>query len=103
MSTPKHTPGPWQVNLTRVDHAIVRWHIASEKHGSAFPICEHVIESEPAGTEQLANAMLIAAAPDLLAAVAEFLAAFGPGQPLPACRREALRMGIAAVERATAK
>jgi len=103
MSTPKHTPGPWQVNLTRVDHAIFRWHIASEKNGSAFPICEHVIESEPTGAEQLANARLIAAAPDLLAAVEELVAAFGPGQPLPASRREAMRMGIAAIKRATAK
>ena len=69
MSTPQHTQGPWWVNVTRVDHAIVRFHIASEKHGSAFPICDHVIEAEPDGTEQLANARLIAAAPDLLAAL----------------------------------
>lgn len=33
----------------------------------------------------------------LLAAVEELVAAFGPGQPLLACRREALRMGRAAI------
>lgn len=64
----KHTPGPWNVNTTKVDGAIVRWHIASDKHGSVYPVCEHVIECEPSGAEQLANASLIAAAPELLAA-----------------------------------
>lgn len=66
----KHTPGAWHVALTWFDHAIVRWHIASEKDGSVWPICEHVIEDgRPSGQEQLQNAHLISAAPDLLALV----------------------------------
>jgi hypothetical protein len=105
MSTPKHTPGPWQVNLTRVDHAIVRWHIASEKHGSAFPICEHVIESEPTGAEQLANARLIAAAPDLLARLIECEEQLrGVTGALPGSdSAEVCDAARAAIERATAK
>lgn len=69
----KHTPGPWNVNTTKVDGAIVRWHIASDKHGSVYPVCEHVIECEPSGAEQLANASLIAAAPELLVALEQAL------------------------------
>lgn len=61
------TKGPWTVNLTKIDHAVVRWHIAGTKHGSVYPICEHVLESEPLATEQLANATAIAALPQLLA------------------------------------
>jgi hypothetical protein len=64
-----HTPGPWMVNTTKLDGAIVRWHIASAKHGSTYPICEHILEGEPDGSEQLANAHLLAAAPDILAAL----------------------------------
>ena len=65
----KHTPGPWSVNVTRMNYAVVRWHIASSKYGSVYPICEHQIEQEPSGDEQLANARLIAAAPELLEAL----------------------------------
>lgn len=68
MSDAKHTPGPWEANYTTVDGAIVRWHISSQKHGSAYPVCEHMIESAPESSEQIANARLIASAPDLLAA-----------------------------------
>jgi hypothetical protein len=81
------------MNITRVDHAIVRWHIASEKHGSAFPICEHVIESEPTGTEQLANARLIAAAPLMYEAL-DKIAYIGEGTT-PEEMREIARAAIA--------
>lgn len=65
----KHTLGPWVLNTTKVEGAIVRWHIAGQKHGSVYPICEHVIEVEPDATEQFHNARLIAAAPELLDAL----------------------------------
>lgn len=60
-----HTHGKWTVCATWLDGAIVRWHIAGDKHGSSYPICEHVIEQCPDAQEQLDNAKLIASAPDM--------------------------------------
>jgi hypothetical protein len=70
----QHTPGSWTVNRTMVEGAVVRWHVASDRCGSVYPICEHVIEQEPDGAEQLANARLIAAAPDYEEALAGWIA-----------------------------
>lgn len=73
MTKPQHTKGPWIVNNTIFDGAICRWHIASHKYGSAYPICEHVFEGKPSSEEQIANARLIAAAPDLFDAISNLL------------------------------
>lgn len=63
------TPGPWHVNETRLSGVIARWHVASKKYGSAYPVCEHTIEQEPSGSEQMINAALIADVHTLLAEV----------------------------------
>ena len=64
----RHTPGPWTICRTLLDGVAVRWHIASQRDGSAYPIAEHEYEGHPDAIEQDANARLIAAAPDLLEA-----------------------------------
>lgn len=64
-----YTPGPWELNYTRIDGAIVRWHLAGEKWGSVYPICEHVVEQEPSAAEQVNNALLLRAAPDMYEAL----------------------------------
>lgn len=58
MST-AHTATPWTINVTKTDGAITHWHITGAKHGSAYPICNHTIEQEPTGAEQLENAEFI--------------------------------------------
>ena len=61
-----HSPAPWTVCRTKLEGAITHWHITDAKHGSVYPVCSHTLESEPDCSEQLANANLIAAAPDML-------------------------------------
>lgn len=69
-----YTKGPWKLNYTLLDGAIVRCHIAGPKWGSVYPICEHLFEGEPLATEQEANMNLIAAAPCLLEALQHVVA-----------------------------
>lgn len=71
MTQTQHTPGKWTLCKTIQAGAVTHWHIAGEKHGSVYPICNHTIEVEPSSDEQLSNARLIAAAPDLLEALQE--------------------------------
>jgi len=70
----KPTPGPWAVNFTRLNSIVARWHITGSRHGSVYPICEHQIEQEPDASEQLANARLIASAPDMAEEIARLKA-----------------------------
>ncbi len=60
------TPGEWKCNQTTIDHAITHWHVTGPRHGSIYPICNHTIEENPSGSEQLANAQFIAAAPSII-------------------------------------
>lgn len=73
MTNTKHTQGPWTVCYSSLNKTITRWHISGPKHGSCYSVCEHVIECEPDGSEQLANANLIASAPELLEALQDLL------------------------------
>lgn len=54
------TPGPWVLCRTTYNGETVGWHIAASPHGSVKPICEGLSE---------ADGFLIAAAPDLFAAI----------------------------------
>ena len=99
MSNEKHTPGPWHVNYTTFDNAIVRFHIAGETHGSVYPVCEHTLEITPDSSEQLANAHLIAAAPELLEALKRAAAMMGR---FPQCD-EAWKQARAAIAKAEGK
>ena len=74
MSDAKHTPGPWKVHHTKA---------TTQQAGSVFigangetePVAEVLgqindpVDGERSKSEQLANARLLAAAPDLLAAL----------------------------------
>jgi len=80
----KHTPGPWEVDGYRVGHPV-------GKHG--FDLVARILQTDNA-TEDAANARLIAAAPDLLAACKAALesddAPFAISLPLETTLREAI-------------
>ena len=54
-----HTPGPWDAN---------RWRVCAEPNGKIEVICDTANNKETRNEENAANARLIAAAPELLAA-----------------------------------
>lgn len=60
----KHTPGPWELNITAVEHGV----FVNAKHAGYTTIIAKVY---PAAlmADQSANARLIAAAPELLGAL----------------------------------
>jgi len=67
-----HTPGPWTVRIAKTSVGLVRWHIAGVDADSFAPIAINsgsfdLFRSRE--TEE-SNARLIAAAPDLLEALA---------------------------------
>lgn len=74
MSAPKHTPGPWQMRSQRIQRA------ATVEAPGRTPIC--VTTGVESKVTHEANARLIAAAPDLLAAL-EAVAEFWAGGDVP--------------------
>ena len=70
MNEAKHTPGPWTACFTTLDREIQDFHISGSRDGSALPVCD----ARGAGfaPELEANAHLISAAPEMLAALKEF-------------------------------
>lgn len=90
MSETKHTPGPWHCGQESVDP---EWWIVTIKGGL-------IIANVNAHFRQEANARLIAAAPDILAALRE-CEAFCKGHqetPEKAARYERVRAAIAKAE-----
>lgn len=68
MTRPKHTSGPWKAHLN-VPTAAIEGHIVKADHGAETPIASLWKGGGTHGVgTQKANALLIAAAPDLLAA-----------------------------------
>ena len=67
MSTQKHTSGPWKFSFESIDS---EWAIVTTASGS-------IIANVNSNQRQKANARLIAAAPDLLAALQETLVELG--------------------------
>lgn len=65
MSTPKHTPGPWVYKEGRIE---------TLPDDNGVSLC--IGEVFPSNVYHAGNALLIAAAPDLLAAVVKFVAAW---------------------------
>lgn len=60
----KHTPGPWEATGTEIVHAETGNHLATVvRYGVTVGECPYM------GSTPFANARLIAAAPDLLAAL----------------------------------
>jgi hypothetical protein len=77
----KHTAGPWRADTCRHQHVI-----RADWHGQDSPIAvtEWVADEEPYYSEMLANALLIAAAPDaheILLAIHEFFRHHNPVDP----------------------
>lgn len=66
-----HTPGPWTARLSKACGIVTGFHIAASPHGSTLPVVEaeqrFSVTRKPEQIE--ANANLIAAAPELLAAL----------------------------------
>lgn len=86
MSTALHTPGPWELETVKTSAGIC--HKIGPFPGTCGREVGHacvyvdglgVPDSDPKRIELLANARLIAAAPDLLAACEELKAAFMDG------------------------
>lgn len=71
-----HTPGPWVACYSKACGVVTGFHIAGQKHGSTVPVVEAEQRFAPSRQpeEIEANAALIAAAPDLLAALKAMLA-----------------------------
>jgi hypothetical protein len=88
MSTQKHTPGPWHVGLKPGP-------IVYSEHGEQVAnLFEPLIDEK----ENKANARLIAAAPDLLAALKELCADKYLADPINAGRMKNARAAIAKAE-----
>ena len=87
-----HTPGPW-----RLERSVEEWIEAPECGDDADIVCEAPWEGEASRKRWPANACLIAAAPDMLAALRAIVGAAEAGFP------EALQMARAAIAKATGK
>jgi hypothetical protein len=77
MSEPKHTRGPWVVHESGGDIRIEGDHgecVARAYMAHDFPQIDNAEDAAEANVEGRANAILIAAAPDLLAAAHRALA-----------------------------
>lgn len=98
MST-KHTPGPWYYQATAGNHDYIIWPESASERDVALVRGEH-----------LANARLIAAAPDLLEAVCGLMEAIRDTKIPPDCLDQidrqavqlAVQVGHEAVEKAIA-
>lgn len=94
----KHTPGPWDTDLSEHDHPYQDIAVRS----GTRTICRVWIDDAPVhdyNAEQLANARLIAAAPELLEALRNLVEAATHHQ---ACARAALAKARAAIAKAEA-
>ena len=83
MSAPKHTPGPWIIREGDFGESEFVITTEARQELGIVSICEiNVYFDGDIGAEQKANARLIAAAPELLAALNE-IAAWGDGEAGP--------------------
>lgn len=69
MTTPQHTADKWTACFSRVKGVVTDFRIAGQQFGSIFPIAECPERHKFSPAELEANANIIAAAPDLLAAL----------------------------------
>lgn len=101
--TTKHTPGPWYTKAKAIDpHDLNVLH--DDKWGSVYVTSVRIVNTTPTATE--ANARLITAAPDLLAALQEMIIAnhgipANPEDESDHVRRSALIQARAAIQAAT--
>lgn len=92
----KHTPGPWVVEAIGVEPAVKagQWYIATTNDG---------VDGDLTGRKSLANANLIAAAPELLAALKDLLAASTSEDVTCACSGDTCKKAVADARAAIAK
>lgn len=90
MTKTAHTPGPWRANA---ENDV----IACDPRDTI--ICE--VTGHPSLPAAIADARLIAAAPDLLNSVRQLVEAFSPWEAKTIKHEEALANAVAAIERAT--
>lgn len=98
----KHTPGPWLIAESVVSrHAITNMRrIRSKNEGLEHgAVCD--VYGIKDGSEASANAILIAAAPDLLAALKSIAIALRDEVLVHDDQREAMRAATAAIAKAT--
>lgn len=76
MSETKFTKGPWWVNFTYIDGVPVAFNVVSSEMGSVLPICESRVKDFGSAVEQLANANLMAAAPEMYAMLESLIGAY---------------------------
>ena len=80
IKTAKHTPGPWTISKDgRIVAPLIGakiWEQQQTKHIATVPFGADALTPVTAGSERAANARLIAAAPELLAALENVLNEF---------------------------
>lgn len=88
----KHTAGPWKVEMGHTLELIV-----ADTPDGPVSVAEVLDDCHPDGEQQRANARLIAASPDLLAALIDLYDATTDGRP------EVIRAARAVARRAMSK
>ncbi len=95
MSQTKHTPGPWSV----FDYKEGGLTVVSDTHGAYVAKCDGISATIGSAEELMANARLIAAAPDLLRLLEDAIPYIEEGEQFnkPSCRglSKAARAAIA--------
>lgn len=101
----KHTPGPWVINHRRLGWELAGYvPIDGVNHSALAHVVWVMQEDDDAGRhspECEANARLIAAAPDLLAALWAMSTSFHAVEYMEPHMREAAQMARAAIAKAT--
>lgn len=83
----KHTPGPWHITRDDLDSGEIAWHVFAEK-GNVCRMYRRDADDIRAGAGSAkADALLIAAAPDLLEMLELMAAQHFCGCRHPACKR----------------
>lgn len=73
----KHTPGPWRVEHSAPEEGFDAWVIDDPTHGYTIATVADTFNKR---SENAANAHLIAAAPEMLAALKEYVRDYGDNE-----------------------
>ena len=76
-----HTPGPWKAYNQIGSRILKSWLVASDSPNQPCGICR--LDESLTGEQAVANAKLIAAAPDMLEALEDMVNARAAGYDLP--------------------
>lgn len=101
----KHTAAPWAIHWGTAQGGDGHWIVDAQDMGELSRIAMVAFHDDASGDETRANAKLIGAAPELLAALVacrDQLAAWVDGGSLDNADHAAVRMAAAAIKKATA-